>query len=323
MNPADYEKRTIELLHYGDFDNLAKSLVTPMDEKQSVCKIINGDCLKVLRDMKEHSVHLVITDPPYFLDSLDDKWNDDSINKKINKSGVIGGLPVGMKFDSQQGMRLQGFMNKVSRELMRILVPGGFFVSFSQPRLVHRLTVGMEEADFEIRDMFAWHYTQRAQAKAFSQNHFIEKMELSDKEKAELKKKLGGRKTPQLRPQFESLVLAQKPRIGTFVENWKVWETGLVDMKQTLDGKVPSTVMSVEKERSGKTIGHMTPKPIKLLSHLVRLFSVQGQVVLDPFLGSGSTAIAALQNNRSCIGIEIEEEYTKLSKKRIEEAMNA
>jgi len=62
---------------------------------------------------------------------------------------------------------------------------------------------------------------------------------------------------------------------------------------------------------------HPTVKPIKLMEYLVKLVSKEGAVVLDPFLGSGTTAIACVKLNRKFIGIEKEEEYVKIAQKRI------
>ncbi len=73
----------------------------------------------------------------------------------------------------------------------------------------------------------------------------------------------------KLRPQFESAILAQKPREGTFL--------------------------------------------------LINLFSKRGQVVLNPFLGSGTTAIAAVRTGRSCIGIKIEADYIRMVEDRLKE----
>ena len=73
------------------------------------------------------------------------------------------------------------------------------------------------------------------------------------------------------------------------------------------------------KSEKKKKTPHLTPKPIKLLSHLIRLFTQENHLVLDPFCGSGATALAALQNKRRFIGFEIEEAYFKFAKKRVME----
>jgi len=71
-----------------------------------------------------------------------------------------------------------------------------------------------------------------------------------------------------------------------------------------------------EKKVKGNT--HPTVKPMKLMSYLITLGSREGDVILDPFSGSGTTACAAIQLNRKFIAIEKEEEYIEIIKARIE-----
>ena len=82
-------------------------------------------------------------------------------------------------------------------------------------------------------------------------------------------------------------------------------------------GVAPSTVMTVEKPDKEAFNSHLTVKPVTLLKHLIELFTKPGQTVLDPFLGSGSTALAAFETGRSCIGIEINEKYARIARNRI------
>ena len=63
---------------------------------------------------------------------------------------------------------------------------------------------------------------------------------------------------------------------------------------------------------------HPTQKPVRLLKHLIKIASNEGDVVLDPFMGVGSTGVAALQMDRRFIGIEIEKDYFDAAKIRIE-----
>lgn len=69
---------------------------------------------------------------------------------------------------------------------------------------------------------------------------------------------------------------------------------------------------------SAKRIGHPAPFPEELPNRLIKLFSFTNDIVIDPFMGSGTTAIAAIKNNRNFIGYEINEEYINLANNRIE-----
>ncbi len=281
--------------------------------------IRHGDCAEIMQLMPENSVHLIATDPPYGIDGMGATWDQKNLDKKTKKAGVIGGLPVGMKFDANQGKDLQQFFEQVARQAIRVLRHGGFFLSFSSPRLSHRMAIALEDAGFEIRDMYAWHYT-RGQGKAFSMDHFVRKMDKNDREKKRIIDKLGGRKTAQLRPQFEPIIVAQKPKQGTLIENWLEWETGLIDLNNTrLNGHTPSTVLQVEKPLRERYNCHLTVKPVPLMETLIKLFSKEGQVVLDPFMGSGTTLLATRNLNRNGIGIEINQDYIDIARQRLSE----
>ncbi|WP_458404894.1 DNA-methyltransferase [Methanobrevibacter sp.] len=68
---------------------------------------------------------------------------------------------------------------------------------------------------------------------------------------------------------------------------------------------------------NAKKIGHPAPFPVELPHRLIKLYSYEGDVILDPFCGSGTTCIAAIQNNRRYIGYDIKKEYLELAEKRI------
>jgi len=66
-------------------------------------------------------------------------------------------------------------------------------------------------------------------------------------------------------------------------------------------------------------IGHPAPFPVELPYRLIQLYTFEGEIVLDPFMGSGQTAIAAVKTHRHYVGYDINEEYTRLAERRIKE----
>ena len=81
--------------------------------------------------------------------------------------------------------------------------------------------------------------------------------------------------------------------------------------------KIHHSVMDYE---IAKKQGHITPKPVDLLEYLIKTSSNEGDIVLDCFMGSGSTGVACMNTNRKFIGIELDEIYFNIAKQRIEEA---
>ena len=68
---------------------------------------------------------------------------------------------------------------------------------------------------------------------------------------------------------------------------------------------------------SAKRVGHPAPFPVELPARLIRLLTYRGDVVLDPLLGSGTTAVAALRTGRHYVGYEVDPDYVELAKARI------
>lgn len=301
--------------NYSFTEVIERFCVKPSTKKKSI-NLYNGDCFEFLKTIEDNSIDFILTDPPYFLSKLGDDWDNNKIQDSIKKSKTIGGLPVGMKFDKEQGKRLQDFFYKISLELIRVLKPGGFMIAFSQGRLIHRLAVASEDAGFEIRDLFVWQHSG-GQGKAFTQKHFVLKMNISDNKKEDIISKLNNRKTPQLRPEFEPMILAQKPKNGTFIDNWLKYKTGLVKLNFDNEEYQPTTIFRYNKPYKNKEFEHMTIKPLDLFSKLIEIFTTENQVVLDPFLGSGTCAEAALIKNRKIYGSEIEKKYFDNILKRI------
>jgi len=298
-------------------------------------KIILGDAEKVLSEIEDNSIDIVLTDPPYFLDKMDNKWDPETVSTITENCQVIKSLPPGMKFNREQGEKFYEWYFKISKEIYRVLKPGGFFFSFSGPRLYHRAVSAIDDAGFLIRDCFIWLYTQN-QPKAMSLNHFIEKETLNKKTKAEIKEKLKGWKTPQIKSCFEPIVMAQKKYEKTLLHNMLKYSVGLVNTDVKIGkGMFPSNVVTTQrinevldrcflipkpdKKEKGSFNTHKTVKPLVLCEYLIALTTFsENAIVLDPFVGSGTTAVAAKKLNRKFIGIDINKEYIEIAQKRLE-----
>ena len=86
----------------------------------------------------------------------------------------------------------------------------------------------------------------------------------------------------------------------------------------TSDMKYPRSVQFFKSTDSTRNL-HPTEKPLALLEYLIKIYTLEGETVLDNCIGSGSTAIACLNTNRNFIGIEKDDKYFEIAKKRIEE----
>ena len=308
------------------------------DEKHfNNINIVNDDSLKYLETLDDNSIDLILTDPPYFIDKLDNNWNSKNItNRKSNSH--IKHLPKGMKFDKKQVKNLYDFYLNISRLLFKKLKPGGYYLSFSSPRLYHAIAMACEIAGFEVRDMINWVYT-KSMPKGMSVTHLIKKMKninIDDKEK--LIEEYKNFKTPMVKSCFEPVCVCMKPMSTTFIKNELNFKTGLIDFSNKVginSDRVIANIITTKKfndiydknflvskpnKKEKKSYNtHVTVKPIELMEHLIKIFSKKKALVVDPFLGSGTTAIACKNTGRKCIGIELNKEYFEISKRRLNE----
>ncbi len=306
-----------------------------MKNNKFINNIICADVLELLPQIESDSIDVVLTDPPYFLDKLDNNWDYEKVSNQNNQY-TIKSLPAGMKFDREQGKKFYAWYLKISEEIFRILKPGGFFFSFSSPRLYHRMASAIDDAGFEVRDVFMWLYTQN-QAKAMGVDHFIKKMNIDEKAKEKIREKLNGWKTPQIKSCFEPIAMAQKPTDQTYLNNMLKHGVGLFNTNVRIgDNMYPANVFTVDsinelidktfllskptKKEKGEYNDHKTVKPLAICEYLIKLSAFsKNAIVLDPFVGSGTTAVAAKKLGKNYIGIDANEKYVKISEKRLKE----
>jgi site-specific DNA-methyltransferase (adenine-specific) len=311
-------------------ENVENKIINVVDKNKDNIVILNNDCMIELNKLEDNTIDCVITDPPYFIDKLDNNWSSNEIKSDV-KNSHIKHLPKGMKFDKSQVKNLYDYYLELSKLLFKKMKPGAYFLSFSSPRLYHAIAMSCEIAGFEIRDMINWTYTQ-SMPKGMSISHIIEKMNLTEEEKSKLIDEYKDYKTPQIRSCFEPICVAMKP-IGklTFIQNELQFKTGLLDFSQKVgldNDRVPANIITTEeynesydknflvskpsKSEKGDNNSHITVKPIALIEHLIKLFSKKNSLVVDPFLGSGTTALACKNTGRKFFGTELNSEYYEI-----------
>jgi len=119
----------------------------------------------------------------------------------------------------------------------------------------------------------------------------------------------------------DRIIVASKGRFGKAVRKAKRRELGLPHEDTiTRDDflEASSDIWRIPEERA-TGIGHPAPFPVELPRRLIEFYTYKGEVVLDPFMGAGSTAIAAMRTGRHFVGYDLKKEYVELAEKRIEE----
>ena len=117
---------------------------------------------------------------------------------------------------------------------------------------------------------------------------------------------------PVLRDTHEYILVFSK---GSYARSKPEGREDTITKEQFMEWTRSVWVMSPE---SARKVGHPAPFPVELPYRLLQLYTFSGDVVLDPFMGSGSTAIAALQAERKFVGYDIDPEYVRLARERIE-----
>jgi DNA modification methylase len=117
---------------------------------------------------------------------------------------------------------------------------------------------------------------------------------------------------PVLRDTHEYILIFSK---GAFSRKKEDGKENTIKKDQFMEWTKSVWLMNPE---SAKKVGHPAPFPIELPFRLIQLYTYTDDIILDPFMGSGSTAVAALKSSRKYIGYDIDPEYVKLAENRIE-----
>lgn len=293
--------------------------------------IILGDSIELVRQISTNSIHAIISDIPYGIGC--DDWDVLHNNTNTAYGRASSAQLAAGKLFKRRGKPLNGWSEADKRipfeyqewcaswasDWLRILKPGGSCFIFAGRRYAHRCIVAMEDAGFTFKDMLSWEKdTAPQRAQRLSAIYERRSDEINEK-------KWTGWRVANLRPLFEPILWFQKPYKtgGTIASNVLENEVGawneLALQKyniQSGDNAVFSNMLKVQITSAdhGK---HIAQKPLQLMELLISLVTIEEQVVLDPFMGSGTTCLAAKKLNRHYIGIDIDPQSFQTANERL------
>jgi len=266
-------------------------------------KVFHGDCLTVLQTLPENSVDLIFTSPPY----------------ADNRKNTYQGIPI--------KHYVEWFL-PVSSELKRVLKPEGSFVlnikeraiSGERQTYVLELILAMKKQGWLWTEEYIWHkkncypgrwpnrfrdawerclhFTKRKRFKMFQDSVMVPMGNWSEKRLSKLS---------------ETDKRRDESRVGSgFGKNISNW----LGKKYVY----PTNVLHLSTECSNR--GHSASFPVSLPIWFIKLFTQEGDLVLDPFMGAGTTAVACIRLNRHYLGIELMDKYYDLAMEAIERTNN-
>lgn len=287
-------------------------------------QVMLGDCQDHIPALADDSIDLFLSDIPYGI-SLDD-W--DVLHSNTN-SALLGQSPAqqGKSGFRRRGKPINGWARSdrhIGREYQQwcaswseIIFPkmkqGSSLFVFGARRTIHRAVNAFEDNGFLLKDLLSW--------KKPSAHHRAQRVSivLERRGHSEAAAKWQGWRLGNLAPIWEPVAWFVKPyRIGgTITDNILANELGALNVAACSNGGASPTNLMEFGFDKGEQRMHEAQKPTALMEHLIRLTTREGQTVLDPFMGSGTTAVAALNLKRNFIGFEADPRYHGQALQRI------
>lgn len=238
-----------------------------------------GDCLKLMKDIPDNSIDLVVTSPPY--DDLRD------YNSEINFTEII-------------------------KQLYRVVKDGGVVIWNVNDRIKNgsktltsfKQAILFNDNGFNVNDVMIWEKTNpMPQVKQPRYNQVFEYMFVFSK---------GKPKTfNPIMVDCKSAGINYNSTCKQITKNNKRIKKNFIVNNKKIDSNIWKFAVAQNKTK------HPAVFPLELPLRHIKTWSNEGDVVLDPFMGSGTTGIACKQLNRNFIGIEIDDEYFNIAKEMI------
>lgn len=250
---------------------------------QYLNKIVRGDCIEVLKKLPDNSVDLIFADPPYNLQLQGELW-------RPNQTKVDAVNDDWDKFGSFE--EYDKFSQEWIKECRRVLKENGTIWVIGSYHNIFRMGKIMQDVGFWVLNDILW-------VKTNPMPNF---------------------KGTRFNNAHETLIWASKNRDSKYTFHYKTMKAFNDDLQLRSDWYI-SICNGGErlKDNEGNKV-HSTQKPEALLYRIIISTSNPDDIVLDPFMGSGTTGAVAKKLGRSFIGIEKEETYIKVANERIANA---
>ncbi|MEI7554325.1 site-specific DNA-methyltransferase [Candidatus Chlorohelix sp.] len=261
-------------------------------------KIFQGDSLNLLPTLPDNSIDLIVTSPPY----------------ADQRSNTYGGIHPDNYVD---------WFLPIAAQLKRVLKPEGSFILNIKERVVDgerhtyvlELIIALRKQGWLWTEEYMWHKKNSYPGKwpnRFRDGwerclHFTKSKHFKMYQDA-VRVPMGDWAQSRLKKLSETDKIRDNSKVGSgFGKNISKW----VDREMAY----PDNVLHLATECGNKS--HSAVFPLELPSWFIKLFTQPGDVVLDPFLGSGTSAIAAVQLCRSYVGMEVKSEYVEIANQRL------
>ena len=254
--------------------------------------IYNDDCIKILNStIDKNSIDLIFADPPYNLSGNALKWKD-------NKTGGDWNM-VNENWDKIPDAEYLKFTENWIKGCHKVLKKSGsIYVASSYHNLAEIILV-LKQLNFKINNIITWYKTN-------AMPNMTKRVFTHSTEFVVWAVKGSGwtfnyETTKEINP--------ERQKNGKMKQMRDLWEMPLVQGKERIRGK------------DGKAL-HSTQKPEEMLKRVILAGSNENDIILDPFLGSGTTAVVAQRFGRKWIGIEKEKKYVEIAEKRLSLKIN-
>ena len=269
-----------------------------MSEGLPLDQILLGDCADVLKTLPNNSIDLIVTSPPY----------------ADNRKSTYNGIPIDQYVD---------WFIPISLELERTLKPDGSLVLNIKERAINgerhtyviELILQLRHQGWLWVEEYVWHKKNSYPGKwpnrfrdAWERCLHFTKHKSFKMYQDEVMVPMGEWAQSRLANLSETDKVRDESRVGSGfskkISNW-------VDREMAY----PTNVLHLATECSNRR--HSAVFPLDLPTWFIKLFTEPGDVVLDPFIGSGTTALAARDLGRHFVGIEVNAEYCTLANERL------